>query len=124
VKHGVVDALEAALALGDAAKADELLAFVDGLGPTARPPYLDAHVIRLRARVADDTAGLSVAADRFRSLSLPFWLAVTLLELAEALGGGVEAERPLAEAREIFERLGATPWLERAGVRAPAEVSA
>src|SRR5204863_5961091 len=43
VKHGVVDALEAALALGDTARADELLAFVDGLSPGQRPPYLDAH---------------------------------------------------------------------------------
>ena len=44
---------------------------------------------------------------------MPFWVAVTELEHAELLGGGAEAERLLAEAREIFERLGATPWLER-----------
>ena len=36
---------------------------------------------------------------------MPFWLAVTLLEQGEAAG--------LAEAREIFERLEAAPWLER-----------
>ena len=42
---------------------------------------------------------------------MPFWLAVTLLEHGEATGSA-----PLVdEAREIFERLGATPWLERAG---------
>jgi hypothetical protein len=36
---------------------------------------------------------------------MPFWVAVTLLEQGEAAG--------LAEAREIFERLEATPWLAR-----------
>ena len=53
----------------------------------------------------------------FRGLSLEFWLAVTLLEHGEQLteqNGGAGAGRLIAEAREIFERLGATPWLERA----------
>jgi class 3 adenylate cyclase/tetratricopeptide (TPR) repeat protein len=113
VKHGVVDALESALALGDTARAAELLAFVDGLTPAVLPPYLDIHALRLRARLAGDASGLAAAAARFRALAVPFWLAVTLLEHVEALGGGPAAERPLAEAREIFERLEATPWLER-----------
>jgi hypothetical protein len=41
---------------------------------------------------------------------------VTLLEQGERLaadGRGDEAEPLLAEAREIFERLEARPWLER-----------
>ena len=53
----------------------------------------------------------------FRELELPFYLAVTLLEHGELLadqGQASEAEPLLAEATEIFERLGATPWLERA----------
>jgi tetratricopeptide (TPR) repeat protein len=33
VKHGVVDALEAAVELGDSARADELFAFIEGLAP-------------------------------------------------------------------------------------------
>jgi hypothetical protein len=46
----------------------------------------------------------------------PFYLAVTVLEHGESL---LEQEQPndaarlLIEARETFERLGATPWLER-----------
>jgi hypothetical protein len=40
---------------------------------------------------------------------MPFYLAVALLELAEL----TREEAALAEAREIFERLGAKPWLER-----------
>jgi class 3 adenylate cyclase len=119
VKHGVVDALEAAVELGDSARADELFAFIDNLAPVQRPPYLDAHALRIRAREAGDAKGLAAAATRFRNLSIPFWLGVTLLEQAEALGNGAEAVRLRSEAREIFERLGATPWLERAA--APAE---
>ena len=49
---------------------------------------------------------------------MPFYLAVTQLEHAEwlaAQGASDEAEPLLAEAREIFERLEAAPWLERAG---------
>ena len=110
VKHGVVDALEAALALGDSASALELLAFIDGLSPGIRPPYLEAQAHRFRARMAGEAAGLELAARLFRELEIPFTLGVTLLEHAELTG----SETSRAEAREIFERLGATPWLERA----------
>jgi hypothetical protein len=59
---------------------------------------------------------LKAASARFRELGLPFWLAVSLLELGEVLlaaGRDEEAAPPLVEAREIFERLEARPWLER-----------
>ena len=52
VKHGVVDALEAALALGDTASAHELLAFIDSLSPGIRPPFFEAQAHRFRARMA------------------------------------------------------------------------
>jgi class 3 adenylate cyclase/tetratricopeptide (TPR) repeat protein len=110
VKHGVVDALEAALALGDSARTQELLAFVDGLSPGTRSPYLEAHTQRFRARLNREATGLEVAARLFRALELPFWLGVTLLEHAELTG----SQTSLAEAHDIFERLGATVWLERA----------
>ena len=42
---------------------------------------------------------------------MPYYLAMALVEQAEL---GVEDPAPLlAEAREILERLGAKPWLER-----------
>ncbi len=47
---------------------------------------------------------------------MPFYLAVTELELSEwlvAQGQREQSEPLLAEAREIFERLEAKPWLER-----------
>jgi len=120
VKHAVVDGLEAALALGDTARADKLFAFVDALQPGERPPYLDCHVQRLRARQAGDAKGLAASAARFRALGIPFWLAVTLLEQADVLGDGAESARIRDEAAEIFQRLGATPWLGRAADRVEA----
>ena len=65
IKHGVVDAIEAAVALGDLTRADELFAFVDGLPLAERSPYVDAEVARIRARLVEDATGL--AARRRRS---------------------------------------------------------
>jgi tetratricopeptide (TPR) repeat protein len=132
IKHGFVHAIEAALALGDPEKAEELLSTIDRLPPGLRPPFLDAQAQRFRARLASAldvaTSGYAAAVTRLRELELPFWLAVTLLEHGELLGEqgrADEAEPLLAEAREIFERLGATPWAERArAVEVPIEVGA
>jgi class 3 adenylate cyclase/tetratricopeptide (TPR) repeat protein len=103
VKQAIVDALEAALALGDVARSDQLFAFVDAMPPGRRPPYLEAHVQRLRSRLARDAAGFDVAALRFRELESSFSLAVTLFDKAETVGD----DEARAEATEIFERLGA-----------------
>ena len=119
VKHGVVDAIDAALALGDSARAHELLAFIDGLSPGLRPPFFEAQAHRFRARMARDAAGFELAARLFRELEIPFSLGVTLVEHAEVTG----SETSRAEAREIFERVGATPWLERASAIAHQEQS-
>jgi len=120
VKHGLVDALEAALALGDTDKVEGLLAFADGIAPAQRAPYLDVQVRRLRARTAGDADALRAAVTRFRELEAPFWVAVTLLELAELTGDAASRD----EARAIFEQLRARPWVERAAARQPAEIVA
>ena len=117
IKLSVVEALEAAFALGDSDRIEELVAMIESLRPGERPPLLDAHARRFRAKLSGDEAGFEAAADRFRKLEMPFWLAVTELEHAELLaeqGRETEAESLLGEAREIFERLEAKPWLERA----------
>jgi predicted ATPase/class 3 adenylate cyclase len=111
VKLCLVEALEAAYALEDREKVEELIARIDALRPGERPPLLEAHAHRFRSKLAGDDAGYRTAAALFRELETPFWLAVTLLEHGEATG----SEALVTEAREIFERLGATPWLERAG---------
>jgi tetratricopeptide (TPR) repeat protein len=115
-KHGLVEALQAAVALGDATKTEELLGLIDAIPPGTRPPLLDAHANRVRARLTDDVTCFQAAAERFRSLDIVFWLAVTLLEHAECLGAagrGDEARPLLDEARDVFERLDAAPWLAR-----------
>ncbi len=112
VKQAFLHSVEAALALGRREQAEELLALVDSAPPGLRPPYLEAQAQRLRARLAVDPSGLEVAAARFRELKMPFWLAVSELEQAEAAADG-DATRILAEARETLERLGARPWIER-----------
>ena len=51
-----------------------------------------------------------------RELAVPFWRAVTSLEHAEWLAKDSDAHRAeplLTEARGIFERVGARPWLKR-----------
>jgi class 3 adenylate cyclase/tetratricopeptide (TPR) repeat protein len=121
VKLALVEALEAAFALRNVEKVQELLGIVDGLRPGERPPLLDAHAHRFRAKLAGDEAEFDAAIALFRELSLIFWLGVTLLERAEALfkqSRGDEAEPLLVESREIFGRLEAKPWLDRTdGVR-------
>jgi tetratricopeptide (TPR) repeat protein len=114
--------MEAALALGDSDRAWELVRIIEALRPGDRPPLLEAHAHRARARLDDDEAGFDAAESDFRRLEMAFYLAVTLLEHGEWLAGHGredEAESLLAEAREIFERLGARPWLERANSVVP-----
>jgi hypothetical protein len=116
-------ALDAALQLGRTGHVMELLDLVESLPPSVLPRFLRAHVSRFRGRLAaaegdHATADLELrqAADVFRELGNPFWNAVLELERAEnlaAMGRGPEANQPLNAAREIFERLGAKPWLER-----------
>jgi predicted ATPase/class 3 adenylate cyclase len=131
VKVAFPEALESALALGDRARAEELLLRMESIPPGRLPPLLRAHALRFRARLAaadgereQADARFKTAASAFREFNMPFWLAVTLTEQAEWLASddrAEEAERQLEEARGIFARLEATPWLERArSVAAPA----
>jgi class 3 adenylate cyclase/tetratricopeptide (TPR) repeat protein len=123
VKVAFPVALEAALALGERERADQLLAPIEALPPGRLAPSLRAHAARFRARLAAEDGesrmaeqGFAAAAATFREYSMPFWLAVTLTEHGEGLASGdraSEAEPMLAEARETFERLGAKPWLAR-----------
>jgi class 3 adenylate cyclase/tetratricopeptide (TPR) repeat protein len=135
VKEAFVTAVEAALELGDLAKADELLAVVEKLPVGRLPQFLRAHASRFRARIAglrDDPAEaerqFKRATGLFREIVFPFFLAVTLLEQGEWLAAAkrtAEAEPPLVEASEIFGRLEAAPWLERvAQARRTAEMAA
>jgi class 3 adenylate cyclase/tetratricopeptide (TPR) repeat protein len=126
-KLGLFHALEAAVGLGETAKAEELISRVESEPSGLRPPLLDAAAHRARARLAGDDPGadrrFSEAASVLRDLELPFHLAVVLLEHGEwlhARGRPDDAAPLLAEARDIFERLEATPWLQRVDGLLPA----
>jgi len=122
-RFAFVDALEAAFELGDLDSVARRIEEVRRRRPADQLPFQVATADRFEALLAAH-AGESEAAERkfrgavalFRELSSPFYLAVVLLEHSEWLletGQPDEAEPLLREAREIFERLGAAPWLER-----------
>jgi class 3 adenylate cyclase/tetratricopeptide (TPR) repeat protein len=116
-------ALECAFELGDREKIDELLGDFEALPPGDTTRAVRAMGARFGARRAaldgDDataSAGFLAAADILREIETPFELAVVRLEHGEWLMGAGrrdDAQPLLDEAREIFQRLRATPWLER-----------
>jgi predicted ATPase/class 3 adenylate cyclase len=130
IRRALVEAIEAAVG-HDPKKAEELLAIPESLEPGWMTPFLQANAARLRARL--DAAGgedegieerFRTAARLFDELGCLFHLAVTQLEHGEWLAGrgdDDEAEPLLVQARETFEQLQATPWLERIGRRTPAQ---
>jgi predicted ATPase/class 3 adenylate cyclase len=111
VKLAFVEALEIAWELDARARVEELLATIAELRPGERPPLLEAHAARFRGKLDGDERAFAAGEAAFRSLEMPFWLGVTLLEHAETADDGAALA---AEAATIFERLKATPWLERA----------
>jgi ATP/maltotriose-dependent transcriptional regulator MalT len=114
---------EAALAGGRVDRAAEALAS-EALGQQSTGPIIHAQATSFRAQVSAARGegggaeeGFKQAAAAFREYGTPFYLACTELEHAEwlvAAGRADEAAPLVAEARETFERLRATPWLERA----------
>ena len=127
IRAAVVQALEAAFALGDVGAVEALLEMFEHVPPGHSTPSVRAHGARASARLmalrGESTGvdeGFMAAAALFRELPAPYWLAVTLAEHGEWLatqGRDGEAEPLLAEARSVFEELGARPWLERLDVR-------
>ena len=117
VRGGLVEQLEAAMCV-DTERARVLVSELEEFKPGETSPFLVAQAARFRARLSPtgDDATFHDAAGRFREIPAPFYLAVTLLEHGESLtaNGRITDAAPLfAESREIFERLGARPWLER-----------
>ena len=123
-REAYVEAGLAALKLGDDDAVTQLIEFVANLPPVKRTPLLRAGAARfaglLAARHGDtNTAGerLEQATGELREIDAPFVLAQVLLEHAELLHAGgrdVDATPLLTEATQIFTRLRATPYLERA----------
>ncbi|MBI2238030.1 MAG: hypothetical protein HYU54_05830, partial [Actinobacteria bacterium] len=121
IREGCLEALELALDAGDLDHAEALLAGF--LARTSKKEYLRIMLPRFAARIAAARGSAERADGLFgesvgflRQYGAPFPLAASLLEHAELLlaeGRGPEAGPMLAEAREVFERLKAAPWLDR-----------
>jgi predicted ATPase/class 3 adenylate cyclase len=124
IKEALVAGIEAALSLGDAHSAEEMLSLSRNRTAGYLTQYAHAHSMRFQARMASTDQDAARTEDAwkgavglFREMALPFWSAVTLLEQAEWLVAqqrAGEADQPLVESRAIFESLRATPWLARA----------
>ena len=120
-KDGFVEGCETALAMGDIRKVEELLSIIRAWRPGEVMPYLRAQFDRFTGRLAilkgeDPSTPMRAALRAFEELSMPFWVAVASLELAEWLVSerrGGEAAPLIERARTTFEQLRAAPWLER-----------
>ena len=108
--------IEASVMLGDESAIGELVAFVDSLPPARATPLLRAGRARLGAELAH-RRGDTEEAQRFeqeaigllRTVGARPLLALALVERARRGGDG----QALAEARAIYQELGATRWLSR-----------
>jgi class 3 adenylate cyclase/tetratricopeptide (TPR) repeat protein len=123
VKMGLAEAAESALSLGDLDKVRGLISIIDTLPAGQTTPFQKAQRDRFGARLAaleGDTDAVEpayvAAIALYREIGTPFWLAQSLLEHAESLieqGRTEDAGPLLEEARSIFVRLEAQPWVER-----------
>ena len=134
-KQLLVTALQAALAVGDLEKADNLMFGIRSATPGEVTPWLRAQAARLSVRLEiargqEDvvTDNFTIAEAGFRDLGAVFDLAVTELEHAEWLsirGRTDETQLLLGAAATTFDRLAARPWLEhvrRVHLKSPATV--
>ncbi len=121
-REAILEAGLAALAVGDEDAVGHLIRFVAELPPARRSPLLGSAAARfeglLAARRGDLPAAdkrLAASIRQLREVEVPFNLGQALIDHAEVLRARGDDQAPalLAEARTIFERLRATPWLER-----------
>ncbi len=121
IREGALEALEILFDEGDLVGVEALIETLTSQSPPTG--YLRVMLTRFRARLLAGR-GEAVAADEafrgatrvLREYGSPFPLAAALVEHAELLvaaGRGDETGPLLTEAREIFERLRAAPWLDR-----------
>jgi hypothetical protein len=118
-----VEGVEAAFSVGDLQVVrQQLTTAVQGFAPLAFP-LVQAHTLRFQARLdasegrhAEVARTFLTALAMFEQRQMPFWVAVTRLELGEWMtqrGRREEAEGLLGSARTAFVELAAIPWIER-----------
>jgi len=118
--RSVPDLVEAAVRIGEAARAAEALPRFERWAGRADQPWIDALVLRCRALLAPDPeAGnlYAAALDAHQRDDRPFERARTQVLYGEWLRRArrkTDARTQLRAALEIFDRLGAEPWSSRA----------
>jgi class 3 adenylate cyclase/tetratricopeptide (TPR) repeat protein len=127
-QYALAEASFAAFRLGDVEELRRLAGELDGL-PGADLPTFRAERLRTRAWLAalegrEDEAvvGLHHVLETYRDLGYDLFVARTILDSIRVLGADVLGSALVAEARAIFERVGATPylaWLDAAVGGAP-----
>jgi len=133
-KHALACSVTAAAHVGDLESARELFELVESRPPGEIPLGTKAQAARFRALLASargETQGIEpefrAAEAIFEEIGTIFDLAVIRLEHAEWLAGQGEvgwARELLDQSRETFERLRATPWLDRVAKLRLAEAAA
>ncbi len=126
----LADAMRAALWGGDVERAREAARRLEaipqiGIGIAADRIAARAGIAALEGRLDEAIAGYREALTRYRSLGAEFNVAQLALDFVLVVGGNHPATREAAaEARAIFERVKARPYLERldtALARSPAD---
>jgi hypothetical protein len=123
IRYAFFEAGRALLATGGEAELERMLAATDELAPVDTSPLSRAVAQGFAAVLAsrrDEHAtalqGFDGAVAALREIGHPFELAWALLEQGTALvraGRREDATRPFDEARDIYMRLRADPWIER-----------
>jgi class 3 adenylate cyclase/tetratricopeptide (TPR) repeat protein len=121
--EALADAARYAAETRDAAAARTAVSLIGHLPVSARPRLTESQAHRLLGLAAaiegdEDAAATAfgIALANARSVNYPYFLAPVLRDYGAwlvACGRGDEAAPLLAEARALFEKMGATAWLER-----------
>jgi tetratricopeptide (TPR) repeat protein len=112
-----------AAAIGDPGLAEQIVSSVETMSPSAHTRAIDSQFHRIRANAAAARGDGAGAAEAFglalaaaRNLGFPPLLGPVLYDYARWLledGRADDAAPLLAEARELFAKMGATVWLQR-----------
>lgn len=123
LRYAFFEAGRAVLALDNEAELERTLAVIGSLTPAQTPPAARGVALGFQAILAsrhgnhdDAIAGFEPAIAGLRAIGQPFEVAWALLERGIALlraGREDEAAGSLAEARGIYETLGAPRWIDR-----------
>jgi tetratricopeptide (TPR) repeat protein len=117
------EALTAAAELGREADVRAVIERIEAIPPGTQPPTLRCLALRFRARLGDQPDDrFRAAAALSREYGMTLVTAGLQVEHAEWLLGEWrtdEAAPLLSEARAVFERVGAQPWLDRIDADAP-----